>query len=52
MKNLHDRVRSRGASSLSDEELLALLKKDYKSLTKFYTYLHEAAIKFNSENIK
>lgn len=34
------------------EELLALLKKDYKSLTKFYTYLHEATIKFNSENIK
>ena len=34
------------------EELLPLLKKDYKSLTKFYTYLHEATIKFNSENIK
>ena len=25
MKNLHDRLRSRGASSLSDEELVALL---------------------------
>ena len=34
------------------EELLPLLKKDYKSLAKFYTYLHEATIKFNSENIK
>lgn len=34
------------------EKLLTLLKKDYKSLAKFYTYLHQATIKFNSENIK
>ncbi len=34
------------------EKLLTLLKKDYQSLAKFYTYLHEATIKFNSENIK
>ena len=34
------------------EELLALLKTDYKSLAKFYTYLHEVTIKFNSENMK
>ncbi len=34
------------------EELLALLKKEYKSLSKFYDFLHEAATEFNMENIK
>ena len=33
------------------EELLTLLKKEYKSLSKLYKYLHEATIKFNSENM-
>ena len=34
------------------EELLALLKKDYKSLNKFYDFLHQTATEFNMENIK
>ncbi|MBQ2815256.1 MAG: DUF2461 domain-containing protein [Clostridia bacterium] len=33
------------------EELLTLLKKEYKLLSKLYKYLHEATIKFNSENM-
>ncbi len=34
------------------EELLALLKRDYKNLNKFYDFLHEAATEFNMENVK
>ncbi len=34
------------------EKLLKLLEKDYKLLSDFYAFLHEAATEFNMENLK